>query len=123
MAFTFHEELIWFGAAFALTAWLAIRILLGGRARAEVTYGWLLFSQCLWIFGQASELTVDGLPAKLWLDGLQYYPMCASGLLHILFAHHFSSTRPPSGLLVTYATLSFLTATVGRERFSMNADV
>ena len=111
MAFTFHEELIWFAAAFALPAWLAVRILLGERTRVEVTYGWLLVSQCLWIFGQASELSVQGLLPKLWLDGLQFYPMCASGALQILFAHHFSSASPPKGLLFTYLALSFTTAT------------
>jgi PAS domain S-box-containing protein len=111
MAFTFHEELIWFVAAFALPAWLGVQILLGERSKAEVTYGWLLVSQCLWILGQATELSVQGVLPKLWLDGLQYYPMCASGALHILFGHRFASSAPPKGLLPTYVALSFVTAT------------
>lgn len=111
MDFTFHEEQIWFVAAFALPAWLGVQILLGGRARAEVAYGWLLVSQCLWILGQAVELSVEGVLPKLWLDGLQYYPMCASGALHILFGHSFASSAPPKGLIPTYVMLSLGTAT------------
>jgi PAS domain S-box-containing protein len=111
MDFVWRTELLWFGAAFALPAWLAWRALRQRSSTAEVTYGCVLIAHCGWIGGQAFELSVAGLEPKLWADGLQYFPMCATAGLSIAFSHRFTGSPPPRVLLGAYAVITFVLST------------
>jgi len=115
MQLVWHDELLWFALAFALPAWLAGRAFRQRASSSEVVYGWVLTAHCAWTVGQACELALVGAEAKVWADGLQYFPMCAAGALGLVFVHRFTGLPLPRRALAAYAgiagTLSLFFAT------------
>lgn len=75
---------------------------------AAAAYSWMLFSQSAWVFGQAMELSLSSLDAKIWADGLQYFAMCASAIFGVVFAHRFAGLPLPTGPLTACAAVTGL---------------
>lgn len=104
-----HGELFWFIGAFAVPAYLASYCLTSKRSAAERALGWMLCSQSLWVLGQILELSATELRLKLYLDGLQYFPMCAAFAWTLAFAHRFAG-NPPNRWLITFYCLTAIPA-------------
>jgi len=108
-----QPELLWFAAAATLPALVALRMLRDRSLRATVPFLWLLAGEVLWIAGQAAELSAHGVSAKVWLDGLQFLPMCMVYGAMLAFAYDYTEARRPRWLIPSYATIAVcLTALV-----------
>ena len=107
-----QPELLWFAFAAALPALVALRMIRHRRARAAGAYLWVLAGEVLWIAGQSAELSAAGVGAKVWLDGLQFFPMCLVYGGMLAFAYDYTETRRPRWLLPSYAVITGSLSTI-----------